>query len=188
MRSEIFKILKGAVLGALFLACGAIADEAKFKPMLLKEYVPGMNITGWVVSEKLDGVRAIWDGKNLRSRRGKIINAPEGWSAGFPPFFVDGELYTARGEFEQLVSIVSSSVPDERWSRVKFYAFDLPKEQKNLSAKMEILRNFIASSGAQNLLIVQQTPVSTHADVQAYFDRHRSRRRGGRTARSERAL
>ena len=62
-------------------------------------------------------------------------------------------------------------MPDERWSRVKFYAFDLPKEQKNLSAKMEILRNFIASSGAQNLLIVQQTPVSTHADVQAYFDR-----------------
>ena len=43
MRSEIFKILKGAVLGALFLVCGAIADEAKFKPMLLKEYVPGMN-------------------------------------------------------------------------------------------------------------------------------------------------
>ena len=171
MRSEIFKILKGAVFCALFLLCGAVADEAKIKPMLLKEYVPGMNITGWVVSEKLDGVRAIWDGKNLRSRRGKIINAPEGWSAGFPPFFVDGELYTARGEFEQLVSIVSSSVPDERWSRVKFCAFDLPKEQKNLSAKMEILRNFIASSGAQNLLIVQQTPVSTHADVQAYFDR-----------------
>ena len=54
MRSEIFKILKGAVFGALFLLCGAAADEAKFKPMLLKEYIPGMNITGWVVSEKLD--------------------------------------------------------------------------------------------------------------------------------------
>ena len=97
MRSEIFKILKGAVLGALFLLCGAVADEAKFKPMLLKEYVPGMNITGWVISEKLDGVRAIWDGRNLRSRRGKIINAPEGWSAGFPPFLSTAS-YTRRAE------------------------------------------------------------------------------------------
>ena len=32
MRSEIFKILKGAVLISLFLLCGAVADEAKFKP------------------------------------------------------------------------------------------------------------------------------------------------------------
>ena len=36
----------------------------------------GQNVSGWLASEKLDGVRAYWDGENLLSRQGKKLNAP----------------------------------------------------------------------------------------------------------------
>ena len=77
------------------------AKKDKFELLKLSEY-KGQNVGGWLASEKLDGVRAYWDGRNLLSRNGKIIATPGGWSAHFPPFALDGELYTARGEFEKI--------------------------------------------------------------------------------------
>ena len=99
----------------------AVADKnAKFELLKLSEY-KGQNVGGWLASEKLDGVRAYWDGRNLLSRNGKILAAPEGWSAHFPPFALDGELYTARGEFEKIQSIVMDKTPNvTAWSEVKF--------------------------------------------------------------------
>ena len=45
--------------------------------LLLLQTYKDQNITGWVMSEKLDGVRAYWNGKNLISRGGKTIQAPK---------------------------------------------------------------------------------------------------------------
>ena len=89
------------------------AKKAKFELLKLSEY-KGQNVGGWLASEKLDGVRAYWDGRNLLSRNGKILAAPGGWSTHFPPFSLDGELYTARGEFEKIQSIVMDKTPSFR--------------------------------------------------------------------------
>ena len=56
------------------------------------------NVSGWMVSEKLDGIRAYWDGSNLLTRQGKIINAPKYFTQNLPSFALDGELYTRRGD------------------------------------------------------------------------------------------
>ena len=53
------------------------------------------------MSEKLDGIRAYWDGVRLVSRGGKVIYAP--------PFALDGELWTKRSDFENISSIVRQS-------------------------------------------------------------------------------
>ena len=44
--------------------------------MLLQEY-KNQDISGWVMSEKLDGVRAYWDGKQLISRQGNPFTPPD---------------------------------------------------------------------------------------------------------------
>ena len=56
------------------------ADKPDF--MLLETY-KNQNVTGWVMSEKLDGVRGYWDGKQLFTRGG-IINtiATKGFFSG----------------------------------------------------------------------------------------------------------
>ena len=94
-------------------------------PMLLQIYKGDENLTGWVISEKFDGIRAIWDGKNLRSRNGKIINAPSFWTTNFPPFAIDGELWTKREDFENLYSIVADSKPSDEWKSVKFLIYHI---------------------------------------------------------------
>jgi DNA ligase-1 len=64
--------------------------------LLLPKTYKGQNITGWVMGEKLDGIRAYWNGTHLISRRGKLIHAPKWFIKDYPPFEIDGELWTKR--------------------------------------------------------------------------------------------
>ena len=60
------------------------------------------NITNWYMSEKLDGIRAYWNGKELLSKNGNKIYAPFWFIKDFPPFELDGELWTKRDDFENI--------------------------------------------------------------------------------------
>lgn len=123
---------------------------------LAQTYNPAKHgIGGWFVSEKLDGMRALWDGgftrgtlamnipfantekddrlreyplaTGLWSRYGKVIRAPEWWLNNLPEgVCLDGELYLGPGQFQETMSIVKQHHPDMRWSQIKFAAFDMP--------------------------------------------------------------
>ena len=149
-----------------------VAKNAKFELLKLSEY-KGQNVGGWLASEKLDGVRAYWDGRNLLSRNGKILAAPGGWSAHFPPFALDGELYTARGEFEKIQSIVMDKTPSvATWSEIKFYVFDVPEADGGLLERLSELEKFIAKNpqAGQNLKIIKQVKVKDNAEFEAFAE------------------
>lgn len=62
--------------------------KADIKAMLASVYEPEKNDpTGWYMSEKLDGVRCIWDGKNLYSRNGNKFYPPSYFKAALPKDF-----------------------------------------------------------------------------------------------------
>jgi DNA ligase 1 len=88
--------------------------------------------TGWYMSEKQDGIRAVWDGSALRTREHwNIIAAPPDFTAHLPAgIALDGELcYPERGykRFQDLVSAVRKSVPDPKaWAGVLYQIFDAP--------------------------------------------------------------
>ena len=148
------------------------AKKDKFELLKLSEY-KGQNVGGWLASEKLDGVRAYWDGRNLRSRNGKILAAPEGWSAHFPPFALDSELYTARGEFEKIQSIVMDKTPSATaWSEIKFYVFDVPEASGGLLERLSELEKFIAKNpqAGQNLKIIKQVKVKDNSEFEAFAE------------------
>ena len=148
------------------------AKKAKFELLKLSEYKV-QNVGGWLASEKLDGVRAYWDGRNLRSRNGKILAVPEGWSAHFPPFALDGELYTARGEFEKIQSIVMDKTPSATaWSEIKFYVFDVPEASGGLLERLSELEKFIAKNpqAGQNLKIIKQVKVKDNSEFEAFAE------------------
>ena len=151
----------------------AIADKkAKFELLKLSEY-KGQNVGGWLASEKLDGVRAYWNGRNLLSRNGKIIATPGGWSAHFPPFALDGELYTARGEFEKIQSIVMDKMPSATaWSEIKFHVFDVPEASGGLLKRLSELEKFILQNpqAGQNLKIIKQIKVKDNAEFEAFAE------------------
>ena len=79
------------------------------------------------VSEKLDGVRALWDGQVLRFRSGRPISAPKWFTAALPAQALDGELWLGRGSFERLSATARRTQPvDAQWREVQYMVFDLP--------------------------------------------------------------
>ncbi len=109
--------------------------------LLLKTY-KDQNISGWVMSEKLDGIRAYWNGKNLISRGGKIINAPQYFTKDYPPFEIDGELWSKRKDFENISSIVRNKIPSKRWSEIKHYIFEVPNAKGTLFQRLKKVKPY----------------------------------------------
>jgi len=96
--------------------------------LLAKKWDDSIDPTGYWMSEKLDGMRAYWDGKNLLSRLGNLIHAPEWFIQTLPEFPLDGELWTGRKQFQRLISIVRKNEPiTAEWQDVSYHVFDAPK-------------------------------------------------------------
>src|SRR5262245_61120536 len=73
-------------------------------PLLLAEsWDTATDLSGWWMSEKLDGVRAYWDGKQFLSRQGNLYHAPAWFTAGLPEVPLDGELWIDRKKFQRTV-------------------------------------------------------------------------------------
>ena len=153
-------------------ASGRIKEPFKFELLKLSEF-KGQNVSGWLASEKLDGVRAYWDGQNLRSRKGKILSAPAEFTALMPPFAIDGELYTKRGEFENIQSVVMDKTPDAlAWSEIKFHIFDVPDAQGGLLARLENLQKFLDKNpkSSEKIVIIKQTALKDNAQLEKILD------------------
>jgi DNA ligase-1 len=91
-------------------------NEAKGPPLLLAQtWTTDVDLAGWWMSEKLDGVRAFWDGKQLLSRLGNVLHAPDWFLEGLPQAPLDGELWLARKSFQRTVSIVRRQDKSEHW-------------------------------------------------------------------------
>ena len=91
-------------------------------------YRQGIDVAQYLVSEKYDGVRAIWNGSELRFRSGNRVHAPGWFTASLPATPLDGELWLARGKFAELSGIVRRSEPqDAQWRRIRYMIFELPR-------------------------------------------------------------
>ena len=131
------------------------------------------NVSGWLASEKLDGVRAYWDGEILLSRQGKKLNAPLSFTKNFPKFALDGELYAKELKFEEIQASVMDKFPDEKaWSRLKFHIFDVPEASGGLLERLSELEKFILQNpqAGQNLKIIKQVKVKDNAEFEAFAE------------------
>lgn len=152
-----------ALLLAFCLSFAFGAGQGKLELLRLSEF-KDQNVSGWLASEKLDGVRAYWDGENLLSRQGKKLNAPLSFTKNFPKFALDGELYAKELKFEEIQASVMDKLPDEKaWSRLKFHIFDVPEASGGLLTRLEILAKFLKNEPNQNLIIIKQIKMRDNA-------------------------
>ena len=106
----------------------AVDAPSKVVNVALAQEWKGQDPTGYLLSEKLDGMRCLYDGQQLYSRNGNIIHAPAAMVRALPSMALDGELYLGRGRFQECMSIVRSQRADAgEWSEVKFMVFDAPE-------------------------------------------------------------
>lgn len=166
--------LASAIL--LGIVAPAIASDATGarapSPALANVYRQGVDVRAYLVSEKLDGVRALWDGRTLYSRRGNAFAPPPWFVEGWPAVPLDGELWMGRGTFEALSGTVRRRSPDEdAWRRVRYMVFDLPAHPGAFDERRRALEAMLAelAPGAP-IAPVRQFEVASHAELMAALD------------------
>lgn len=156
------------IVPLLFLIYNLFAQAPNL--LLLKTYDSSMDVTGWLMSEKLDGVRAYWDGKKLISRGGRVFDAPIWFTKGFPPFSIDGELWTSRSNFEQIVSIVNTRKPHDGWQVITYNVFEVPKAKGGLLQRLQKLENYLEDHPNRYLKIISQIKINHRDNLKDFFD------------------
>ena len=122
--------------------------RAESPPLMLAEiYREDVNPADYWVSEKLDGVRAYWDGNRLLFRSGHTIQAPDWFTRELPRTALDGELWMERGQFEKLSATVRRQQPmDAEWREVRYLLFELPQAEGTFTQRLEKLQQIVKST------------------------------------------
>ena len=131
-------------------ADGTVDADSSGPPLLLAEsWDNAMDLSDWWMSEKLDGVRAYWDGKQFLSRQGNIYNAPDWFIEGLPSTPLDGELWIDRKKFQRTVSIVRRQDKSDLWNEVRFLVFDAPAMPGAFEERLAFLKDALAAGAAK---------------------------------------
>ncbi|WP_230970686.1 DNA ligase [Nitrogeniibacter aestuarii] len=154
-------------LSSLAVSPLAIAGE----PLLLaREATEGVDPRPYLVSEKLDGVRAHWDGHVLRFRSGRQINAPAWFTDALPPTPLDGELWMGRGRFETVSGIVRTDPPDEAgWRQLRYMIFELPGGEGDFANRAQRIKTLVVETRLPWLQAVEQRRVPDRARLEAWL-------------------
>ena len=147
------------------------ASSATPALLLANELGPQVDPAKYLVSEKYDGVRAIWDGQVLRFRSGRAVNAPPWFIAKLPAQALDGELWLARGRFEALSGIVRKTEPqDDEWRQIKYMIFELPNASGTFAERAQRIEEILAGTHWLQLIAVEQFRVSDRAALKRKLD------------------
>jgi len=153
------------------VSCGITAGATQAPLLLANELGPNVAPTSYLVSEKFDGVRAIWDAKILRFRSGRTVNAPVWFTSKLPAQALDGELWLARGRFDALSGIVRKSEPqDDEWRQLKYMIFELPNAPGTFAERARRIEEIVAKAQWSQLLAVEQFRVADRAALKRKLD------------------
>jgi len=128
-------------------------------------------VIGWLMSEKLDGLRAVYSGNALYSRSKNKFHVPEEFMAEWPDLVLDGELSCGRSKFKESISLVKShNATYERYlaDGLVYSVFDAPLLAGNFSERIEKLKVMLA--GKKHIVVLDQTKIESIEQVKEAFD------------------
>ncbi len=157
-------------------ASGGKPSIEKDHVLLAKQY-EGKDPTNWWLSEKLDGYRAVWDGKEFYSRNGKVFESPEYFKKLLPKnVTLDGELWLGRGKFEDMGFVRNKYADAGRWksSGLKYMVYDIPSCKKPFEERMAALKKVVdkacGTSKGCPLKYVKQTKAKNMEHMKKFYD------------------
>ena len=156
-------------LFAQFFSPLALSQE---EPALLlaKNYQQGIDVKQYLISEKYDGVRALWNGKQLISRQGNRINAPAWFTKDLPKTQLDGELWMGRGKFDALSGAVRKDQPvDAEWKNIHYQIFELPNAKGTFEARAKRIVEIVKQANLPQLNAVVQFRINDETALNAHL-------------------
>lgn len=156
---------------ALLLPYSFAQADTPTSLMLADVYRQGLDISRYWVSEKLDGVRARWNGVQLISRGGNVFPAPGWFMKGLPAVPLDGELWMGRGRYEEVSSIVRTRHSPEGWQAIRLMVFDLPGHAGTFSQRVRAMNQLRIESDSPHWDIVDQQRIDGEDELLEWLHR-----------------
>lgn len=158
-----------------------LAAKVKPKLQLATIYKERSSIEHYWVSEKLDGVRGYWTGSQLLTRSGKILSPPPWFIKNWPNTAMDGELWSARGQFEQISSCVRTSMTDNKntdeslkkqqcWKKLKLMIFDLPHQAGTFTERILLMQQLTVNTDLPYLSMIEQHKLPDSESLYSLLD------------------
>jgi DNA ligase-1 len=144
------------VLRLFFLSCRMAWG---LEIMLPKVYRGDIELSGWLYSEKFDGVRGYWDGRRLLSRSGIPFEAPPAFTVNFPPFPLEGEIWGGRGTFEKTAAIVRRLGSGQGWLELRFAVFDVPGYPAGFEERLQQASRWFARYSSRYAFVIEHRPL-----------------------------
>jgi DNA ligase-1 len=153
-------------------AFGALRGADAAPALLQAQTAPaGIDPTGYLVSEKYDGVRAVWDGHTLRFRSGLPIQAPADFVARLPAVPLDGELWLDRGRFEALSGLVRRQMSDAvAWRQLRYMVFEMPGVSGSFALRAQRIAMIAQQHGWPQVQAVEQQLLDSPQALQRRLD------------------
>lgn len=142
-------------------------ESSNAPPLLLAHRWENQDPTGWWLSEKLDGVRAYWDGKQFISRLGNAYLAPDWFIEGLPDFPLDGELFAGRGRFQHAVSVARRMDKGSGWKSLSYVIFDAPALSHGFEDRIKHLEDHFGSNPWPQAKVLEHRVCTGHDDLAA---------------------
>lgn len=156
----------------------AFANDILLLSKLNEGEIKTRDFDGYLMSEKLDGVRGIWDGKSLQTRQKNIINSPKFFTQNFPKFALDGELWISRAKFDEISALIrSSDVNSSLWKSVSYNVFDVPNACEDfklnpctLETRLRILKQYLEKNHNPYIKIIPQIPIKNSSHLEKFYN------------------
>jgi DNA ligase 1 len=161
------KLLLTLAAAALPAPCAFARPAGLPEPLLANVLGPHIDPACYLVSEKYDGVRGLWDGQTLRFRSGRSVPAPAWFTERLPRQPLDGELWLGRGRFDELSARVRAQTPDDAaWRELRYMVFELPGAGGTFAERAVRIATLARDSGWAQLVAAPQAPVADRASLQ----------------------
>jgi len=168
-----FNVSRSIVLSLFsFSFCQPLLAEDNKEHLNLQHgvnYKQPKDISHYWISEKLDGVRGFWDGKNLLTRTGNKITPPKWFINNWPETAIDGELWIDRGQFQLTVSCVRRKNANSCWRKVRFRIFDLPGNKGPFTQRINAMRELTLNTKNPHIAMIHQFKMTTIDSLNAYL-------------------
>jgi DNA ligase 1 len=103
--------------------------------MLVLHAPSNFNPTNWLISEKFDGVRSVWNPSAcvFYSKAAKLINIAMWVCDAMPLCWLDGEVWFGQQMQKDVFKILHSTADKINWDDLKYVVFDSPKREEDYS-------------------------------------------------------
>lgn len=145
------------VLCLLFFGSGSQALDI----MQPRVYEGDIDVSNWLMSEKLDGVRGYWDGRRLLSKNGLPFDPPRAFTRNFPDFEIEGEIWGGRNTFQKTIGVVKKHGPHAGWLDLKFAIFDAPTTPGGFEERLKKAADWFAEHPSEFAFVIKHHPVES---------------------------